>query len=681
VGDEGSRAPRRPATLVETSAAPDENRRMPHRISRPAVLASAALLIAACATAATTARTSTDGPSNDASTDVAQRGSLPPVPARSGPLAIDVVYPDEGAALTVSDSNFIFGSVGTGGARLTINGAPVEVAPNGAFLAFLPVPPNGVYQLTAQARAQENGQLRTMDAALRRTVRVPVRQDPPAAGGPLAIVAGSITPAGAMTAVEGEPITVRFRATPGARARLVFSDGTSWQMLESRSVERAEGFQQDLAQRPREFSEYAVTFPAWQWIAGPAGTADATVWPVDPTARRGTIELVRGRDTLRAPLPLEMGVLEHGATRVAIAAGSREDSTVIGQGVPGSGTPYQWFFPNGTVFTITGEREGFYRARLTNDLSVWIDAKSLRLLPAGSPVSPGTVGTVRVVPAAGWIDLRLTTSGRLPYRVTADGNAVNVEVYGAATRTNWAHYGAEDVFVRRVSWEQPRSDLFAARVETAEPVWGWKSFYDAGGTLVVRIRRPPRIDREHPLAGRFIGVDAGHPPGGAIGPTRLTEAEANLAIARRLVRLLQAAGARVLETRPDTAAVALNLRPVLAERANVELLVSIHNNAFPDGVNPFTNAGTAAFYNAPQSLELARGLQHELLAELGLRDLGIARADLALVRPTWFPSSLTETMFLMVPQQEAALRDPAVQERIARAHLRAIEAFFRGRAR
>lgn len=654
---------------------------MPLRISRPAALASAALLTAACATAATTPRPAGDVPSPDASTGAAQRGTLPPVPARTGPLAIDVVYPEEGAALTVSDSNFIFGSVGTGGARLTINGAPVEVAPNGAFLAFLPVPPDGVYQLTARAQAQANGQLRTMDAGLRRTVRVPVRQDPPAAGGPLAIVAGSITPTGAMTAVEGEPVTVRLHATPGARARLVFGDGTSWEMLESRSVERAEGFQQDLAQRPREFSEYAVTFPARQSIAGPAGTADATIWPVDPAARRGTIEMVRGSDTLRAPLPLELGVLEHGATRVAVAAGSREDSTVIGQGVPGSGTPYQWFFPNGTVFTITGEREGFYRARLTQDLSVWIDAKSLRLLPPGSPVSQGTVGTLRVVPAAEWIDLRLTTSGRLPFRVTADGNAVSVEVYGAATRTNWAHYGPEDAFVRRVSWEQPRSDLFAARVETAEPVWGWRSFYDAGGTLVVRIRRPPRIDREHPLAGRFVAVDAGHPPGGAIGPTRLTEAEANLAIARRLVRLLQAAGARVLETRPDTAAVALNLRPVLAERANVELLVSIHNNAFPDGVNPFTNAGTTAFYNAPQSLELARGLQHELLAELGLRDLGIARADLALVRATWFPSSLTETMFLMVPQQEAALRDPAVQERIARAHLRAIEAFFRGRVR
>jgi N-acetylmuramoyl-L-alanine amidase len=33
----------------------------------------------------------------------------------------------------------------------------------------------------------------------------------------------------------------------------------------------------------------------------------------------------------------------------------------------------------------------------------------------------------------------------------------------------------------------------------------------------------------------------------------------------------------------------------------------------------------------------------------------------------------------MVPEQEAALRDSAVQERIARAHLRALERFLRER--
>lgn len=652
---------------------------MPHRFARPAPFALAAFLISACATTSTNpgaAARGEHGPGNGVSAD-ARRGSLPPVPARTGPLAIDVVYPSEGAELAAADSNFIFGSVGNGQARLTINGQPVEVAANGAFLGFLPVPANGVYDVVAEVRA--GGQIQ--QAQQRRTVRVPVRQEPPAAGGPLSIVAGSVTPTGALTVNEAEPVTVRFRATPGATARLLLADGSSVPLVERRVAEREMGFQQDVARQPREFSEYAGTFAPRASIAAPPGTANATVAPFSPSTGVAAILLTRGADSLRMPLPASIGVLRPGDARIAIAAGDRPDSTVIAQALPGSNTPYQWFFPVGTRLVIDGERDGFLRARLAEGAHVWIAAASLRLLPAGTPLGEATVGTVRVVPAAEWVDLRLSTSDRLPFRVSAEGSAISVEVFGAQTRTNWAHYGPEDPFVRHLSWDQPRDGVFTARLETDQAIWGWRSFYDAGGTLVIRVRRPPRIDRTRPLAGRFIAVDAGHPPGGAIGPTRLTEADANLMIARRLARLLREAGARVLETRPDTAAVALGARPLMSERASAELLVSLHNNAFPDGVNPFTNNGTTAFYNAPQGMELARLLQHELTGELGLRDLGIARADLALVRSTWFPSTLTETMFLMVPRQEAALRDPAVQERIARAHLRAIEAFLRARAR
>jgi len=165
--------------------------------ARATFLTSAALLLAACRSTAPGPRPA-EGPAvpgepaQAAAAAAASRGSLPPVPARNGTLAIDVVYPGEGQALTAADSNFIFGSVGTGQARLTINGQPVEVAANGAFLGFLPVPANGVYEVVAEV--QSGGQ--TQQAQQRRTVRVPVRQEPPAAGGPLSVVAGSVTPTG-----------------------------------------------------------------------------------------------------------------------------------------------------------------------------------------------------------------------------------------------------------------------------------------------------------------------------------------------------------------------------------------------------------------------------------------------------------------------------------------------------
>src|SRR5579862_2603806 len=76
---------------------------------------------------------------------------LPPVPHVSGPPVITVVYPRAGATVAVRDSNFILGSIGTGDATLTINSTPVKVEPNGAFLAWLPVPDSATarYDLVA----------------------------------------------------------------------------------------------------------------------------------------------------------------------------------------------------------------------------------------------------------------------------------------------------------------------------------------------------------------------------------------------------------------------------------------------------------------------------------------------------------------------------------------------------
>src|SRR5690348_16335972 len=63
--------------------------------------------------------------------------ALPPIPLVDGPLAIDVVYPRENQVVTSRDSNFVFGSIGSGKATLTVNGVPARVYPNGAFIVFL----------------------------------------------------------------------------------------------------------------------------------------------------------------------------------------------------------------------------------------------------------------------------------------------------------------------------------------------------------------------------------------------------------------------------------------------------------------------------------------------------------------------------------------------------------------
>jgi N-acetylmuramoyl-L-alanine amidase len=392
--------------------------------------------------------------------------------------------------------------------------------------------------------------------------------------------------------------------------------------------------------------------------------------------------VIVGGVRLRAPPRLNVVALSKTLPiigRVQAPAGSGPEWRTRGR-IDTSG-PYNYFWPDGTRFQVLGERDGFFHVRLAGNRTAYVPTSDMQLLPAGTSIPGAAVAAVRFSARPEFIDLRIPLPEVLPFDVMEDERSIQIDVFGAVSEVNFFQYGSLDPLIERAEWSQPADSVYRVTVNLTEPVWGYDTFYDDTGALILRIRRPPVIDPLNPFRGILIAVDPGHPPGGAIGPTGLTEAEANLNIALKLRDMLQDAGARVLMTRTDNTAVPLGDRPQMATDADADILLSIHNNAFPDGVNPFTNNGTSAYYFQPQSAQLAKLLQAEILGELGLRDIGIGRADLALVRPTWMPAVLTETSFLMVPAQEAAMRDPTVQERVARAHFRALAAFLRARSR
>lgn len=150
-----------------------------------------------------------------------------------------------------------------------------------------------------------------------------------------------------------------------------------------------------------------------------------------------------------------------------------------------------------------------------------------------------------------------------------------------------------------------------------------------------------------------------------------------LAVGERMRGLLEQRGATVVMTRTTPEPVPLADRPIIARRANAHALVSIHLNALPDGVNPFSANGTETYFLHPQAEPLARAAQRRMVERMGLRDNGVYSRTLALARPTWMPSILAEGAYIMIPEQEAALRTPGYQEAYARALVEALEDFFR----
>jgi N-acetylmuramoyl-L-alanine amidase len=506
---------------------------------------------------------------------------LPPVPEVRGPLVINVQYPKPEQMLTVRDSNFIFGSVGTGAAALRINGVAVPVWPDGAFMGWLPVPPDSAprYEILARSGAES--------ARLVLPIRVPPLPD---------------------------------------------------------TTHRDKVLGDTLQPPPSPDTLLPVPRNVYVTLGAPGSAVDDT------------------------------------------------DRVTIARPAPGNGQEYKWFLFPGTVVKATGSvkasGDDFVRIQLDSVQDAWVlrsevEARNISATaPAtfvGDSLAPvRRIGTVRVVPAPEWIDVIVPMTGPPPpYLIEETDRTISLLLYGV-TGAPVVSMMAEpvDPYFNSISSSTPEQSRVRYTINLNRAPYGYLALWH-NGELTFRVRRPPRIaDAASPLRGLTITIDPGHPPAGATGPTGLYEGDAVLQVGFKVRDLLVQRGVNVVLTRTGPEAVDLGLRPIISRRANAHAFVSIHLNAFPDGVNPFVNNGSLTLYFWPHSIPLGMATQPALLAELGLRDNGTKFQNLAVARGTWMPSILTEGAFVIMPDQEAAMRSPTFQEAYATAIVRGLETYF-----
>ena len=598
----------------------------------------------------------------------------PAMPSVSGPVAVRVAYPSAGSAVTARDSTFVFGSVGNGSARLTIDGRPVLVAPNGAFLAFIPLPDDTAATLRFVATLGRDS------SVLEHPVRLPARPVAPTRA--LWLDAVSAEPRGDRWAEPGEPVRVSARAPAGAEVLLRLPDGRTYPLTADTIRDATPGtFERGT---PRAVAPPALrfrgVFPATA-LGAPLPAVTARQVPRAGYDSAGAVVLAAlNGDTVRAPLPLRLTLLDperRGVVLLSDDTTGTEPTDGAAIGMPSPDGTYHWFFRNGTRAAVSGRIGDELRLQLSRASSAWVALGDVAAtLPAGTPPPAARLNLVRLTPGAQSVVARLALTARVPFRIDEDERTVTVRFYGAQSDLDFIQYGGTDPLIPRITWAQPSEEECTVTFELASPVFGWRTRWD-GESLVLEVRRPPVVDQARPLRGRTIAVDPGHPPVGAKGPTGLREAEANLAVGLALRDILERQGARVVMTRTADTPIGLYERTTFAERGDAEVLVSIHNNAFPDGVNPFANHGTSTYYFHPRSAALAFLVEQGLVGEMGLRDLGVGRGNFALVRPTWMPAVLTEGAFLMIPEQEQGLRTPAFQQAYARGIALGIQAYLR----
>lgn len=228
-------------------------------------------------------------------------------------------------------------------------------------------------------------------------------------------------------------------------------------------------------------------------------------------------------------------------------------------------------------------------------------------------------------------------------------------------------------------------------------------------------------DRSPAQGSIVIAIDAGHggEDSGARGPSGVREKDVALSIARRLAKLVDAEpGMKAVLIRDGDYYIGLRERTLKARKAQADLFVSVHADAFRDrsangsSVYVLSPRGASSAYarslaereNASDlvggvrltgrddrdafllsvlqdtSLEASFDVAGRLLGEMGqinrLHKRDVQQAGFMVLKSPDIPSVLVETAFISNRGEEAKLNDASHQDRIARALMRGIRGYF-----
>lgn len=181
------------------------------------------------------------------------------------------------------------------------------------------------------------------------------------------------------------------------------------------------------------------------------------------------------------------------------------------------------------------------------------------------------------------------------------------------------------------------------------------------------------------LTNKTIVIDAGHggkDSGAYDGKSKNDnivsyEKNLNLEIAKLVYKKLKSTKAKVILTRNNDEFLELSERTNIANKANANIFVSIHFNAYVESANGIETFKYSKTKN-PISHKLANNLQTELIKATGLKNRGVKTSNFYVLKHTKMPASLVELGFITNNKEEKTINTKEFKEKVANAIVKGI---------
>lgn len=570
-----------------------------------------------------------------------------------------ITYPKSGAMIFASDSVFVLGQIEPPGAELRINATPVPVYPNGAFLAMLPLDSLQVtfkFQVISAADTLRQSLPLQVAPALISFPRQSLAYDP-----------NFIFPQDQLSLRPGDLLQVAVKATPGCRAQFWIDDVTDPVPMDEVPASRRYFWQDSPIDgaTPVKYRGVAGVYSGTYRIKANNFCENQSVKIRLIQNLQDTLELFApgslSIDTLKAPVPAQIPLLLTSTQKIAEI-----------------GTTY--LLPERARIGVTGRAGSRYRVALSAEDQVWLKIDSLTFLAQPTVLDYGAILGVQVNQQATTTTISVRLKEPVPVQVQQFNQPARFLITFFGIKNSLSQIPVRKLTeIKSIQWNAPRGTRHELLIEMASPqIWGYRTYFDKNQFTLEIKNQPVFADPLFSsLKDRVITLDPGHnPDSGAVGPTGLLEKDVNLQVCLRLKKSLERKGALVVLTREEEQGVALLTRPHLAAFVNADVLLSMHFNSLPDGVNPYRNHGTSTYYFQPMSYPLALAIHEGLLEHLQLPDFGLFNRSLVLTRPTEMLAVLLEPAFMIHPEEERKIQSPAFQDSIAVAVTQSLEKFF-----